>query len=130
MLIVDSSVWIDFFGRRETSQSSVLLDLIPIERIAVGDLMICEVLQGVRGVREFERIRQSLLKFEVVGIAGVAISVAAAHNYRALRQRGFTVRGIVDCLIATFCIENGHVLLHNDRDFDPFERHLGLKVLH
>jgi predicted nucleic acid-binding protein len=130
MLIVDSSVWVDLFSGRESEQVRTLREFTFEERVAVGDLMICEVLQGVRSPREFERIRYRLFKFEVVSIADPRIAVAAAHNYRSLRQRGITVRCAIDCLIATFCIENGHVLLHNDRGFDPFEKQLGLKVLH
>jgi predicted nucleic acid-binding protein len=101
-----------------------------MQDVAAGDLMLCEVLQGARSPREFERIKRELLALDILPMAGAHSAVAAAHNYRDLRRRGITVRGAVDCLIATFCIENGHVLLHNDRDFDPFEKHLGLRVLH
>lgn len=131
MLIVDSSVWVDFFAGRETEQVRRLRALRPYGRVATGDLMVCEVLQGVRrGAREFEGIRRALLETTVLQVADPTIAVAAAQNYRQLRRRGITVRGTIDCLIATFCIEKGHVLLHNDRDFHPFEKQLGLKVLH
>jgi hypothetical protein len=129
MVIVDSSVWIDLFAGRTTPQIALLDDLADHETIGVGDLVVCEVLQGIRSQDQFDRFRRVLLGLPVFTIGGTHIAVAAAANYRALRQRGLTVRGTIDCLIATFCIERGHTLLHNDRDFDPFEQHLGLRVL-
>ena len=129
MVIVDSSVWVDVFNGRETPQVGFLRELSRREPIGVGDLMVCEVLQGFRSPRQFEQARDALLRLEVLDIGGVAIALAAAANYRELRRRGVTVRGTIDCLIATFCIEEGHVLLHSDRDFDAFEEHLGLRVL-
>jgi hypothetical protein len=129
MVIVDSSVWLDVFAGRETDQIVALRELSPRQHLAVGDVMVCEVLQGIRDAKEFERVRKVLLSLEVLQIVDASLAVAAARNYRTLRRKGITVRGTIDCLIATFCIENGHVLLHNDRDLDAFERHLGLKVL-
>ena len=129
MVIVDSSVWVDVFAGRETDRIVALRELSPRQHLAVGDVMVCEVLQGIRDAKEFERVRKVLLSLEVLQIVEASLAVAAARNYRTLRRKGITLRGTIDCLIATFCIENGHVLLHNDRDFDAFERHLGLKVL-
>jgi predicted nucleic acid-binding protein len=129
VLIVDTSVWVDLFAGRETVQVGLFREATGVQRVAVGDLMVCEILQGIRVQRQFDHVRSVLQDLMVVEMVGHANAVAAAANYRALRQRGITVRGTIDCLIATFCIEGGHRLLHNDRDFDPFERHLGLSVL-
>jgi len=129
MVIVDTSVWIDLFAGRDTPQVRILRQISSRQRIGVGDLMVCEVLQGVRDERQYRRVRGVLLGLELVQIGGVSIALAAAHNYRLLRQKGITIRGMIDCLIATFCVENGHILLHNDRDFEPLEDHLGLQVL-
>lgn len=129
MIMVDSSVWVDYLGGRPTPQTLRLRDeLLLTERVVVGDLIICEVLQGVRHDWEFERVRRELFTLEVVTICDPYIAVQAARNFRWLRQRGITIRRTIDCLIATCCIERGYVLLHNDRDFDAFEEHLGLLV--
>jgi len=130
MVIVDSSVWVDAFAGRITPQVSLLRGLSPTHPVGVGDLVLCEVLQGTRGEREFRRVRDALLALDLLRMVDVPTAIAAAENYRLLRYRGITVRKMVDCLIATFCLRNGHTLLHSDRDFDPFEAHLGLKVLH
>jgi len=130
MLIVDSSVWIDSLVGRETPQVQALRELACRRRIGVGDLILCEVLQGIRDQKRFEEVRDGLLAYEILDMGGTEVALQAADNYRALRRRGITVRGLVDCLIATFCIEHDHVLLHNDGDFDAFEQHLGLQVLH
>lgn len=129
MVIVDTSVWIDIFAGRETPPVVQLRRIAQHESIAVGDLMLCEVLQGVRTEAERKRARDRLLRLHQFEMVGVRNALAAADNYRALRRRGVTVRGTIDCLIATFCIENVLPLLHNDRDFDPFEKHLGLQVV-
>ena len=129
MLIVDSSVWIDGLRGRETPQVARLVDTGAREPLGVSDLIIHEVLRGVRGSRRFQEVRDMLLEYQVFLMGGVELAVKAAQNYRELRRRGITVRGPIDCLIATFCIENGHQLLHNDRDFDQFEQHLGLTVV-
>ncbi len=129
MIMVDSSVWVDYLGGRPTPQTLRLRDEVIItERVIIGDLIICEILQGVRHDREFERVRRELFTLEVVSICDPDIAVRAARNYRWLRQHGITIRRTIDCLIATCCIERGYVLLHNDRDFDAFEEHLGLLV--
>jgi predicted nucleic acid-binding protein len=130
MVIVDTTVWIDYL--RGTSNAEVLwLDReLQRQRLGLTDLILCEVLQGVRDKGAFDRVRQDLLKFLVFETGGIDLAVAAAENYRKLRERGRTVRRTIDCLIATFCIEGGHPLLHRDRDFDVFERWLGLQVIH
>ncbi len=93
-------------------------------------MILCKVLQGVKAASDFEAVRRELLKFEVFPTGGVSLAVEAAGNYRHLRATGYTVRRTIDCLIATFCIKHAHALLHNDRDFDPFEETLGLVVVH
>jgi predicted nucleic acid-binding protein len=100
------------------------------QRLGLTDIILCEVLQGIRDESTFDHVLRELLQFEIFGSGGVELSVAAARNFRTLRQHGHTIRKTVDCLIATFCIMEGHLLLHRDRDFDPFERLLGLTVLH
>jgi predicted nucleic acid-binding protein len=98
--------------------------------LGITDLILCEVLQGVRLDSQFHPFRDDLMGFVVRDFGGQELAVKAAENYRVLRKRGITVRGAVDCLTATYCIREGHSLLHRDRDFDPFEKHLGLKVIH
>ncbi len=129
MILVDSSVWIDYFNGLATPQTSLLDRLLGSERLLIGDLIFVEVLQGFRAERAFNRARWLLEGLEFRSIGGREIAIGAAQNYRRLRSKGITVRKTVDALIATFCIRNGHSLLHCDRDFDPFERHLGLRVI-
>ncbi len=127
-LLVDSSVWIDFFNGTNTPQSDHLNKILGRERIVIGDLILAEVLQGFRLEREFHQAQEALLKFPVLSMVGQDIALDSARNYRVLRARGLTVRKTIDCLIATFCLQNNLELLHNDSDFDGFERHLGLRV--
>ena len=129
MWLVDSSVWIDYFGGKATHQTDLLHAALGLEAIAVGDIILCEVLQGYRRQDDFDAARQALLQFPVYPIGGTEIAIKSAEHYRALRRQGITVRKTIDCLIATFVIERGFQLLHSDRDFDPFEAHLGLRVV-
>jgi predicted nucleic acid-binding protein len=129
MTVVDSSVWIDYFNARSNPQSAVLDRLLSTERILIGDLILAEVLQGFRAEVDFNRVRRVLEDLEFESMVGRELAVTAARNYRLLRARGVSVRNTIDTLIATFCIEEGHDLLHRDRDFDPFERHLGLRIV-
>ncbi len=128
MILVDSSVWIDYFRAADTPQVALLDSYFGSVPLAVGDLIAAEVLQGVRDGREFKLVKKTLDAFEHVDLVGYDLAVRAAQNYRSLRDRGVTVRKTIDTLIATYCIENGVTLLHADRDFGPFESHLGLKV--
>ena len=128
MILVDSSVWIDFFRGNDTPQVERLDALFAQERIAVGDLIITEVLQGFRLERDFNQARKTLEAFEFVELAGADIAIKAAKNFRALQGLGFTIRKTIDTIIATKCIEARYSLLHADRDFEPFKMHLGLKV--
>jgi predicted nucleic acid-binding protein len=128
MWIVDSSVWIDYFGGKITPQTDLLHAALGWEEIGLGDIILCEVLQGYHRQEDFDAARQALLHFPVYSIGGTEIALKSAENYRTLRRRGITVRKTMNCLIATFTIEHGFTLLHTDRDFDPFEIHLGLRV--
>jgi predicted nucleic acid-binding protein len=128
MIVVDSSVWIDHFNGRPTREVVALSDLSGA-KLLVGDLIMAEVLQGFASENAFWGVRQVFAAFEFRPIGGHAIAVAAARNHRRLRSLGVTPRSTIDTIIATFCIAGGHELLHSDRDFDPFERHLGLRVI-
>jgi predicted nucleic acid-binding protein len=130
VILVDSSVWIDFFRGSDTPQVNRLDRLLAEERIAVGDLIMTEVLQGFRSAKDFSQARRTLNTFEFVEIGSYEIALQAATNFRALQSLGVTVRRTIDTLIATKCIEAGYRLLHADRDFEPFRLHLGLRVVH
>jgi predicted nucleic acid-binding protein len=130
VVIVDSTVWIDFLTGGSTPQASWLDRELGRQRLGLTDIVLCEVLQGVRDDRRFEEVRTQLLRFEVFSMGGVELAVATARNYRRLRARGHTVRTTIDGRIATFCLLNDHILLHRDRDFDVFEEILGLRVVH
>jgi predicted nucleic acid-binding protein len=127
VILVDSSVWIDFFRGVATPQVDVLDRLLGVEPLAVGDLILAEVLQGFRADKEFNQARKLLLTLEQVDICGQEIAVQAARNFRTLRERGVTIRKTIDTLIATKCIESDIALLFSDRDFDPFVEYLGLR---
>jgi predicted nucleic acid-binding protein len=128
VILVDSSVWVDYFRGLETPQVEVLDGLFGRTRLAVGDLIVAEVLQGVQDEKEFNLVRKTLDAFTQIDLVGHDIAVKAARNYRVLRDKGITVRKTIDTLIATRCIESGLTLLHADKDFTPFAEHLGLKV--
>lgn len=129
MVIVDASVWIDFLNAVTTPETEWLDLRLDHERLGLTTLTFTEVLQGLRDDREAAQVEAELRRFEVVEMPDAALAVAAARNYRTLRARGRTTRKTIDCLIATYCIEHGHALLHTDRDFDAFEEHLGLTVV-
>jgi predicted nucleic acid-binding protein len=130
MVIVDTTVWIDYWAGAGTPEAEWLDAAMDRQRLGVTDIIVCELLQGVRDEAETATVERELAKFEIFNTGGVELAKAAAQNYRALRGRGYTVRKTVDCLIATFCLREGHSLLHRDRDFDPFERFLNLSVIH
>jgi predicted nucleic acid-binding protein len=123
-------VWIDYLGGAVNPETAWLDHALHRQRLGLTDLILCEVLQGIRDDRTFTQVREDLLKFHVFASGGPDLAVAAAHNYRALRRRGFTIRKTIDCWIATFCLLSGHQLLHRDRDLDTFEKVLGLHVVH
>lgn len=130
MILVDSSVWIDFFRNVPTPQVEWLDRHLGDEGLVVGDLILTEVLRGFKDDRGFNEARRLLGRLEQVTLCGEDLAVEAARNYRRLRSRGVTVRGTVDVVIATRCLVNGYRLLHSDRDFDPFEKHLALRVVY
>jgi predicted nucleic acid-binding protein len=129
LILVDSSVWIDYFKGTVTAQTEKLDTLLGSEPLAIGDLILTEVLQGFAGERDFNQARKMLTSLTVVELGGQEIAIQAAKNFRTLRSLGVTVRKTIDTFIATRCIESGYDLLHNDKDFEPFVRHLGLRVV-
>lgn len=130
MIIVDTTVWVDYLNGRPAPHVAWLDRELERQRLGLTDLILCEVLQGVRDEQGAAETRRELLKLHVFTTGGAALAVAAAQNYRDLRARGRTVRRTIDVWIATYCLLNDHTLLHNDRDFDPFEEFLGLRVVH
>ena len=130
MVIVDTTVWIDYLGATTNPHTSWLNRELARQRLGLTDLILCEVLQGIRDDAAFTQVHHVLLRFHVFSTGGVDLAVASAQNYRSLRKRGIKVRKTIDCLIATFCLGSGHSLLHRDQDYDPFEAHLGLQVIH
>ena len=130
MVIVDTSVWVDFLNDDATPHTRWLDEHLAAERLGVLDVIVCEVLQGLSTDKEAAAVLEELLRFEVFETGGLDLATAAARNYRSLRRHGKTVRKTLDCLIATFCLDGGHALLHADSDFDPFETFLGLRVIH
>jgi predicted nucleic acid-binding protein len=127
VILVDSSVWIDYFRGTVTPQTDRLNALLGNESLAVGDLVLAEVLQGFTNERDFNQARKLLTALEVVELGGQEMAIQAARNFRSLRLLGVTVRKTIDTLIATRCIESDFALLYSDRDFEPFVEHLGLR---
>ncbi|HUF82350.1 MAG TPA: PIN domain nuclease [Burkholderiales bacterium] len=127
MILVDSSVWVDYFNGQVTRETDFLDSLLGTEPVAIGDLILAEVLQGFRSDADYEAAKEMLASLTTYDLLGAGLAVKTADNYRALRKRGITVRKTADAIIATFCIEHRTPLLYSDRDFDPFVEHLGLK---
>ena len=127
MILVDSSVWIDYFRGTTTPASNKLDTILGAEPIATGDLILTEVLQGFTENREFNQARKLLASMEIIELGGKDIAIQAAKNFRILRAHGITIRKTIDTIIATRCIESGYTLLYSDRDFDPFVQYLGLR---
>jgi|SRR5271155_3864143 len=130
MVIVDTTVWIDYLRGLQNSETNYFDRELGRQRFGLTDLILCEILQGLSDEHASKRVLRELRQFELFETGGEELAVAAARNFRSLRQRGHTVRKTVDCLIATFCLRHGHSLLHRDRDFDHFEKLLGLAVIH
>ena len=130
MVIVDTTVWVDYLNGVATPETDWLDEQTARQRLGLLDLMVCEVLQGLSTDRDAARVLRHLRRFEIFETGGTELAVAAARNYRLLRARGRTVRKTIDCLIASFCLRERHSLLHCDRDFDAFEQLLGLPVVH
>ena len=127
MIVVDSSVWIDYFNGAVTDQTDRLDASLSGELVVIGDIILAEVLQGFKRDSDFRKAKQLLDALVFKEMLGRELAVKSAQNYRRLRKKGVTVRKTVDVMIATFCIEKGLALLHSDKDFDPMTKHLGLK---
>jgi predicted nucleic acid-binding protein len=128
VILVDSSVWIARLQARETPATAKLRILVAREPLLIGDLVLLEVLQGARNEAHAARIERDLRRFAVVPLLNADLAARAARNYRRLREIGITIRKTADLIIGTYCIERGHALLHEDRDFEPMEKHLGLRA--
>jgi predicted nucleic acid-binding protein len=126
MTVVDTSVWIDYVNGVNTPQAILLDHLLETERIITGDLILTEFLQGFKRDKDVQKAKEIMELFDYYDFVGKDIALKAADNFRVLRKKGITVRKTIDVLIATFCIEHGFYLLHNDKDFDPMEIVLGL----
>ena len=129
MILVDSSVWIDFFNGRDSRETDLLALLLRRRILLTGDLILAEVLQGFRHTQDMAAARRALLSLPYADLVGQEVALASAQNYRLLRHQGITLRKTIDVIIATFCIRNGHVLLHADRDFELMAEHLGLRTV-
>jgi predicted nucleic acid-binding protein len=127
VIVVDSSVWIDYFTGKNTPAADRLDSLLGDEVVAIGDLMLAEVLQGFRSDKDYRQAKRLLLSLTVLNILNTDIALKSAANFRALRRKGSTVRKTIGAIIATYCIENHLALLHSDKDFEPFQKHLNLK---
>jgi predicted nucleic acid-binding protein len=130
VVIVDTTVWVDYLQGVENAETDWLNTELDRQRLGLTDIILCEVLQGVRDDVVAKEVERRLLNLEVFDTGGVAVAREAARNYRTLRSRGHTVRKTIDCVIATFCLHGQHSLLHRDRDFEPFEQFLELSVIH
>lgn len=130
MILIDTTVWIDYLNGLKTPETDWLDAQVERQRLGLTDLILCEVLQGVRDERQAAAVHRELVKFDILQMGGIDLAIASARNYRKLRTRGRTVRKTIDCLIATFCLMNGHSLLHTDQDYEHFEQVLGLQIVH
>jgi hypothetical protein len=129
MILVDSSVWIDYFNGHKTWQTNMLDNLLSDVPIIIGDLILAEILQGFRLDNDYESAKSFLSDFPFRQMGGYQVAVQSAQHYRILRKKGVTVRKTIDVIIGTYCIMEGFPLLHDDRDFDPMVSHLSLKIL-
>lgn len=128
MIVADTSAWIDYFNGVLAEHTDQLDSDLKTHRIIIGDLIIAELLQGFKTNKEYNTAKKIIENLEYRDFVGKEIAIKTANNYRYLRKKGITVRKTIDVIIATFCIENGYQLIHNDKDFDPLEEHLGLRV--
>jgi predicted nucleic acid-binding protein len=129
MIVVDSSVWIDYFNGTISKETDWLDESLGVEPIIMGDIILAEVLQGFQNEKDFKTAKRLLLKIPFMDMLGQELAIKSAVNYRSLRQKGITIRKTIDVMIGTFCIHNNFGLLHNDKDFDPIEKHLKLKIM-
>lgn len=128
MIVADTSAWIDYVRGIDAPHTNLLDYELDHNRIITGDLIITEFLQGFRSEKDYQAAKEIIESLEYHDLSGKKIALQSAQNFRILRKKGITVRKTIDLMIATFCIENGFELLHNDRDFDPMENILGLQV--
>lgn len=129
MIFVDSSVWIDYINKKTTRQTEKLDSILGLKPVVIGDLVLVEVLQGCRDLKVLKETEKLLRLANFVVVGGYDVALQASRNYITLRLKGVTIRKTIDTLIATRCILNDYELLHSDRDFLPFEQHLGLKCV-
>jgi hypothetical protein len=129
MILVDSSVWIDYFNGRDTPQTDKLDELLEIELLGIGDLILTEVLQGFRVDNDYRTAKKVLTSLTVFNMLGLKIAIKSAENFRILRKQGITIRKTNDVIITTFCLENDHSLLFSDKDFIPFVKYFGLNAV-
>jgi predicted nucleic acid-binding protein len=129
MIVVDTSIWIDYLRGSHYQKIDRLEEILDTDRIIIGDLIITELMQGFRFKKDLNKIEMLIDSLEYRDMLGKNIATKSAHNYRELKKKGFTVRKTIDVMIGTFCIENKFGLLHNDRDFDPMENLLGLRSI-
>ncbi len=129
MVMVDSSIFIDFLNNKINLGTEKFDELLITGDVCIADYILVEVLQGIRNDNQFEKTKQMMNAFECFSLLNKELAVLSAKNYRFLRKKGITIRKTVDIIIGTFCIENDLKLLHNDKDFEPLEKYLGLKVI-
>jgi predicted nucleic acid-binding protein len=129
MILVDSSVWIDYFNGKDTPQTAKLDELLGVELLGIGDIILTEILQGFRADADYQTAKKMLTSLTIFNMLGIDVAVKSADNFRILRKQGITIRKTIDVIIATFCIENDHFLLFSDKDFMPFVQYLGLRAV-
>jgi len=130
MVMADSSVWVDFFRGIPRPPVLVLKQIRKTDELLLGDLILAEVQQGITNRKDFDLVRFVFDQLECRALGGWEVAMDASDNYQYLRKKGFMIRSTIDMIIGTYCIRNKILLLHNDRDFDPMEKHLGLRVVH
>jgi predicted nucleic acid-binding protein len=129
MVIVDTSAWIEFFKNGDPDVAEKVDRCLDLDLVGIGDLIYCEVMQGLRFPRERNHISSLLISLPQYEMVGFSIAQKAATNYRLLRSKGVTVRKTIDVMIGTFCVEHGFQIVHNDRDFEHMSTHIGLDII-
>lgn len=127
MILVDTSVWIDYFNGSNSLETDLLDDALSNNEVAIGDLILLEILQGFRSDKDYHLAKEQLSSLHQFNLLSTELAISSADNYRVLRNKGVTIRKSADVIIATFCIEHALPLLFSDRDFIPFTHHLTLQ---
>lgn len=127
MIVVDTSVWIDYFNGKDTPEVQVLDNALGVEAVAIGDLIALEILQGFKQDKDYKLAKELISALTIYDMLGATAALKCAENYRSLRKKGITIRKTADVIIASFCIENDFALLYSDKDFQPFVKHIGLR---